>query len=202
MSIRAFFGGATFLAVLIAGLTALAPKPQLSPEPGDLRAAGTVDFKVSCAPEVRPEFIRGVALLHSFFYEEARRIFTEVAARDPNCAMAQWGIAMTWWHPIWTPPTSDEMSAGKAAIEKAMAMKAGTDLERGFITALNAYYNTPDSPTAGVVGQSCHGPVGAPDRVVAYEKAMRQLSEKYPDDFEAQTFYAFAILARGLCNPY
>jgi tetratricopeptide (TPR) repeat protein len=201
MSIRAFFGGATFLAVLIAGLTALVAETSVSPEPGDLRAAGTVDFKVSGAPEVRPEFIRGVALLHSFFYEEARRIFTEVAARDPNCAMAQWGIAMTWWHPIWTPPTSDEMSAGKAAIEKAMAMKAGTDLERGFITALNAYYTTPDSPTVGVVGQSCHGPVGAPDRVVAYEKAMRQLSEQYPDDFETQTFYAFAILALGYATP-
>jgi tetratricopeptide (TPR) repeat protein len=80
-------------------------------------------------------------------------------------------------------------------------MKTGTDLERGFITALNAYYNTPDSPTAGLVGQSCHGPVGAPDRVVAYEKAMRQLSEKYPDDFEAQTFYAFAILAAGYATP-
>ena len=201
MSIRAFFCGATFLAVLIGILTAVGAERSAVPVPGDLRAAGTVDFKVSGAPEVRSEFIRGVALLHSFFYEEARRIFTEVAARDPNCAMAQWGIAMTWWHPIWTPPTSDEMRAGKAAIEKAMAMKAGTDLERGFITALNAYYNTPDSPTAGLVGQSCHGPVGAPDRVLAYEKAMRQLSEKYPDDFEAQTFYAFAILALGYATP-
>jgi tetratricopeptide (TPR) repeat protein len=201
MSIRAFFCGATFLAVLIGILTAVGAERSAVPVPGDLRAAGTVDFKVSGAPEVRSEFIRGVALLHSFFYEEARRIFTEVAARDPNCAMAQWGIAMTWWHPIWTPPTSDEMRAGKAAIEKAMAMKAGTDLERGFITALNAYYNTPDSPTAGLVGQSCHGPVGAPDRVLAYEKAMRQLSEKYPDDFEAQTLYAFAILALGYATP-
>jgi len=198
MSLRTFIGG-VFL--LVAGLTALDAETSVVPEPGDLRAAGTVDFKVSGAPEMRSEFIRGVALLHSFFYEEARRIFTSVAEQDPNCAMAQWGIAMTWWHPIWTPPTSDEMRAGKAAIEKAMAMKAGTDLERGFITALNSYYNTPDSPTAGLVGQSCHGPVGAPDRVVAYEKAMRQLSEKYPDDFEAQTFYAFAILALGYATP-
>ena len=198
MSLRTFIGG-VFL--LVAGLTALDAETSVVPEPGDLRAAGTVDFKVSGAPEMRSEFIRGVALLHSFFYEEARRIFTSVAEQDPNCAMAQWGIAMTWWHPIWTPPTSDEMRAGKAAIEKAMAMKAGTDLERGFITALNSYYNTPDSPTAGLVGQSCHGPVGAPDRVVAYEKAMRQLSEQYPDDFEAQTFYAFAILALGYATP-
>lgn len=115
--------------------------------------------------------------------------------------MAQWGIAMTWWHPIWTPPTPDEMSAGKAAIAKALGMPAGTDRERGFITALNVYYNTPDSSTAAAVGQSCHGPVGPRDRVIAYEKAMRQLRDKYPDDFEAQTFYAFAILAVGYATP-
>ena len=142
-----------------------------------------------------------MALLHSFFYEEARRVFTSVAERDPKCAMAQWGIAMTWWHPIWTPPTPDEMSAGKAAIEKAMAMNAGTDRERGFITALNVYYNTPDSSSAGAVGQSCHGPVGPRDRVIAYEKAMHQLRDKYPDDFEVQTFYAFAVLGVGYATP-
>ena len=88
------------------------------PEPGDLRAAGKVEFPISCTPAVQSEFSRGVALLHSFFYEEARRVFTSVAERDPTCAMAQWGIAMTWWHPIWTPPTPEEMRAGKAAIKK------------------------------------------------------------------------------------
>ena len=142
-----------------------------------------------------------MALLHSFFYEEARRVFTSVAERDPKCAMAQWGIAMTWWHPIWTPPTPDEMRAGKAAIEKAMSMNAGSDRERGFITALNTYYNTPDSSVAAPVGQSCHGPVGPRDRVVAYEKAMRQLRDTHPDDFEVQTFYAFAVLATGYATP-
>jgi tetratricopeptide (TPR) repeat protein len=171
------------------------------PEPGDLRAAGKVEFPVSCAPSVESEFSRGVALLHSFFYEEARRVFTSVAERDPKCAMAQWGIAMTWWHPIWTPPTPQEMSAGKAAIEKAMTMNAGTDRERGFITALNVYYNTPDSSSAGAVGQSCHGPVGPRDRVIAYEKAMHQLRDKFPDDFEIQAFYAFAVLAVGYATP-
>jgi tetratricopeptide (TPR) repeat protein len=142
-----------------------------------------------------------VALLHSFFYEEARRVFTSVAERDPKCAMAQWGIAMTWWHPIWTPPNPDEMRAGKAAIEKAMSMNSGSDRERGFITALNTYYNTADSSSAAPVGQSCHGPVGPRDRVVAYEKAMRQLRDKHPDDFEVQTFYAFAVLGVGYATP-
>src|SRR5215475_7658529 len=171
------------------------------PEPGDLRAAGKVEFPISCAPSVQSEFSRGVALLHSFFYEEARRVFTSVAERDSKCAMAQWGIAMTWWHPIWTPPTPDEMKAGKAAIEKAMAMDAGTDRERGFITALNVYYNTLDSSSAAAVGQSCHGPVGPRGRVIAYERAMHQLRDKYPDDFETQTFYAFAVLAVGYATP-
>src|SRR5246500_100981 len=172
-----------------------------APEPGDLRGVGKVTFPITCAPDVQSDFVRGVALLHSFFYEEARRVFTSVAERDPKCAMAQWGIAMTWWHPIWTPPTPDEMHAGKAAIEKAMAINAGSDRERGFITALNAYYNTPDSSSAAPVGQSCHGPVGSCDRVIAYEKAMRQLCDKYPNDFEVQTFYAFAVLATGYATP-
>ena len=176
-------------------------KSATAPEPGDLRGVGKVTFPITCAPEVQSDFARGVALLHSFFYEEARRVFTSVAERDPKCAMAQWGIAMTWWHPIWTPPTPDEMRAGKAAIEKAMAMTAGTDRERGFITALNTYYNTADSSSAAPLGQSCHGPVGPRDRVIAYEKAMRQLRDKHPDDFEVQTFYAFAVLATGYATP-
>ena len=170
-------------------------------QPGDLQAAGTVDFPVTCKPAVHAEFVRGVALLHSFFYEEARRIFTAVAEQDPQCAMAQWGIAMTWWHPIWTPPTPDEMRAGKAAADKALAMKAGTDRERRFITAIAAYYNTQESLDVGPVGQSCHGPVGPRDRVVAYEKVMRELQTAYPDDFETQTFYALALLAVGYATP-
>src|SRR5262249_2650567 len=172
-----------------------------APEPGDLRGVGKVTFPITCAPGVQSDFARGVALLHSFFYEEARRVFTSVAERDPKCAMAQWGIAMTWWHPIWTPPTPDEMRVGKAAIEKAMSLNAGTDCERGFINALNTYYNTPDSSSAAPVGQSCHGPVGPRDRVVAYEKAMHQLRDKYPDDFEVQAFYAFAVLSTGYATP-
>jgi tetratricopeptide (TPR) repeat protein len=201
MNFRTFLGSVAFLVVINGGPTFFRASAPTVPEPGDLRAAGTVDFPVSCAPAVQAEFTRGVALLHSFFYEEARRIFTDVAAKDPTCPMAQWGIAMTWWHPIWTPPTANEMSAGKAAADKAMAMKAGSNREREFITALNAYYSTPDGPAGGEVGQSCHGPVGPRDRVVAYEKAMRRLCERYPDDFEAQTFYALAVLAAGYANP-
>src|SRR5579871_109294 len=170
-------------------------------EPGDLQTTGSVDFPVTCKPAAKAEFDRGVALLHSFFYEEARRIFTSVAEKDPACAMAQWGIGMTWWHPIWTSPTPEEMSAGRAAAEKAMAIGGGTDRERGFIRALFTYYNTPDSPDAGPAGQSCHGPVGPLNRVAAYEKAMREVHTRYPDDFETQVFYALAVLSVGYATP-
>jgi len=189
------------LLILSGSLSVIQIRGAATPAPGDLRQAGKVDFPVSCGQDAQPEFTRGVALLHSFFYEEARRAFSSALEKDPKCAMAQWGIAMTWWHPIWTPPTPDEMRAGKAAIEQAMKMETKTDRERGFITALNVYYNTPESSTATQVGQSCHGPVGPRDRVVAYERAMRQLYDKFPNDFEVEAFYAFAVLAVGYATP-
>lgn len=202
------FGGRRASQVICALLTScvisavgVAAPSETTLEPGDLRTAGAINFPVTGAPAIQPEFAHGVALLHSFFYEEARRVFTAVAEQDPACAMAQWGIAMTWWHPIWTPPTLDEMRAGKAAADKAMAMTAVSDRERRFIVAVATYYNTAESAVHGPVGQSCHGPVGPADRVVAYEKVMRELAVAYPDDFEVQTFYALAVLSVGYATP-
>ncbi|MEO5753266.1 MAG: hypothetical protein ABIR38_01000 [Chthoniobacterales bacterium] len=165
MSTRAFLSHAVVLAVLGTNLPVLRAEAETGSAPGDLSAAGKVDFPISCSSQVKPEFNRAVALLHSFFYEESRRIFTALAEQDPKCAMAQWGIAMTWWHPIWTPPNPDEMSAGTAAIDKAMSMAPGSDRERRFIAALHAYYHAPDGPARKAVGQSCHGPVGSCGRL-------------------------------------
>ncbi len=187
------------------GLLALAPTrattPASFPAPGDLRSAGNVNFPITCKPDAQAEFSRGVALLHSFFYEEARRIFTGIAERDPKCAMAQWGIAMTWWHPIWAAPTPTEMVYGKLAADKAMALPGGTDRERGFIAAISVYYNTADNPICSEVGQGCHGPIGPRDRVVAYECAMRKLLARYPNDYETEAFYSLALLALGYATP-
>lgn len=168
--------------------------------PGTLRSAGAVDFPISCSPAIQAEFVRGVALLHSFFYEEARHIFTASAEKDPACAMTQWGIAQTWWHPIWAPPSEDEMRAGRAAASKAMALKS-TPRERAFIAAIDAYYNTPEPKSDAPVGQSCHGPIGPRERVLAYEKAMLQGYERYPKDTEMQVLYAFAVLSLGYATP-
>src|SRR3954452_11293325 len=155
MKIRNLYWCLFFLAA-VSRVGVAAAENSNAPVPGDLRAAGKIEFPISGAAEVLPEFERGVALLHSFFYEEARRIFTAVAEKDPNCAMAQWGIAMSWWHPIWTPPTPEEMKLGTAAIDKAMTMisprqgpgvtGAPTERERKFITALHAYYHAADGP--------------------------------------------------------
>ena len=85
--------------VFIVGLVSFLPLTHAqcatAPEPGDLRGVGKVDFPITCSSDVQPDFARAVALLHSFFYEEARRLFTSIAERDPDCAMAQWGLAMT-----------------------------------------------------------------------------------------------------------
>jgi tetratricopeptide (TPR) repeat protein len=168
--------------------------------PGDLRSTGRVDFPISCEAAVQGEFNRAVALLHSFFYEEARNIFTAIARADPQCAMAQWGIAQTWWHPIWAPPTPEEMKAGKEAAGKAMALRSG-GRERAFIEAINTYYNTPQPDTGAPAGASCHGPVGPRERVVAYEAAMRKVRDAWPKDLEAQVFHAFAVLSVGYATP-
>ncbi|HYC01402.1 MAG TPA: hypothetical protein VEC57_19875 [Candidatus Limnocylindrales bacterium] len=115
--------------------------------------------------------------------------------------MAQWGIAQSWWHPIWAPPTAEEMAAGKAAADKAMALTA-TPRERAWIEAINVYYNTADPVVAESAGHSCHGPVGPRDRVVAYERAFKHnVYDKYPGELEAQVYYAFAVLSVGYATP-
>src|SRR5579884_4117854 len=72
---------------------------------------GTVHFPVSCAPEVQKPFERGVALLHSFWYEEAQKEFEDIARQDPQCAMANWGIAMSLWHQLWDRPKEPTIKA-------------------------------------------------------------------------------------------
>src|SRR5438876_651859 len=101
---------------------------------------GTVEFPVSCSGDVQKRFERGVALLHSFAYSAAEKVFNEVIKADPNCAMAHWGIAMTYFHPLWPPPLPEETVArGREEIERARQL-GGPDREREFIEALSFIY--------------------------------------------------------------
>ena len=166
-----------------------------APALGDLSKVGTVAFPTSCEAQVQPDFLRGVALLHSFFYEEARRVFTSVAERDPGCAMAQWGVAMTWYHPLWAAPTETELKAGLEAVQKAEgAAGASSQRERDYIGAVAAYYRAGQGSGSGPVGQSCHGPTDQGTRRAAFARAMERLHATYPDDVEAAAFHALSLI--------
>src|ERR1700674_4692118 len=84
---------------------------------------GSVHFSTSCRSEVGGSFNRAVALLHAFQYEQARQAFAEIASCDPQCAMAEWGIAMSHYHGMWD---NGDLAAGRAALEKAKQVAAGT----------------------------------------------------------------------------
>lgn len=142
---------------------------------------GSVDFPNSCKPAVQKQFTRAMALLHSFGYEEARQAFREVASSDPGCAMAQWGIAMTLYHPIWAPPTVDDLRDGAVAIGRASASPAGTERERDLIGALAMFYKD-------------WRHVDHRTRATAYENSMAQVHTSYPADDECTIFYALSML--------
>src|SRR5262245_46081312 len=165
-----------------------------SPALGDLSKVGTVEFPTSCSKKAQPEFLRGVALLHSFFYEEARRVFGATATLDPSCAMAHWGVAMTYYHPIWAPPTDEELKSGLEAITKAEAIGAATKRERDYIGAVAAFYRAAKENATGAAGQSCHGPTDYRTRRAAFSQAMEKVHAKYPADVEAAAFYALSLI--------
>jgi hypothetical protein len=78
---------------------------------------GQVNFTVSCKPQAQRQFNRAVAWLHSFEYEEAEKAFNEVTVTDPRCGMGYWGIAISNYHPLWAPPTPEQLQKGLSAIE-------------------------------------------------------------------------------------
>jgi tetratricopeptide (TPR) repeat protein len=165
-----------------------------TPALGDMSKVGTIEFETSCTAKAQPEFIRGVALLHSFFYEEARRAFTDAAAKDPACAMAHWGVAMTYYHPIWAPPTEDDLKAGLAAVAKAESIAKVTARERDYIAAIAAFYRAAKDNASGPAGMSCHGPTDHAARRASFSLALKHLHETYPDDVEAAAFYALSLI--------
>jgi hypothetical protein len=142
---------------------------------------GTVHFASSCASGVTQELNRGVALLHSFWFSAAIDAFNGVLKRDPACAMAQWGIAMSWWgNPFGGFRSPQALKSGLAAIEKARSLAPKTDRERAYIAAVEALFK--DAATAP-----------QRTRTLEYEKRMEQVATKYPDDPEARIFYALAL---------
>jgi hypothetical protein len=169
----AVFAGICLMWVLPAG----SEEVHSHPPPEKL---GKVSFPTSCAPSVAHDFERSVALLHSFAYAASEQSFRKVAAADPNCAMAHWGIAMSYYHQLWSPPTAAEMRDGELETKEAGTLKA-TPRERQFLAAAAAYYAEPIQ--------------APPLRAKAYADAMAQAARSNPEDTEAQVFYALSLIA-------
>src|SRR6266851_3806842 len=101
---------------------------------------GTVHFPISCAAYVQKPFARGVALLHSFWYEEAAKEFTHIAKDDPSCAMAHWGVAMSLWHQLWDHPNAATIKHGEAEVKQAKSLRPTTAREQSYIAAIGSFY--------------------------------------------------------------
>jgi tetratricopeptide (TPR) repeat protein len=152
----------------------------------DLGAIGTAHLATSCNAAAQRHMDRGVALIHSFWYSEAEKSFRSAADADAQCGMGWWGVAMSNLHPLWAPPTADELKTGSQAATKAQQVGAKTPRERAFIDAINAFYTG--------AGELDHR-----TRMTAYEKAMAEVERANPTDLEAAIFHALAIL--GVAAP-
>ena len=115
---------------------------------------GRVNFPVSCTTQAQRQFNRAVAWLHSFEYEEAEKVFTEVTINDPRCGMGYWGVAMSNYHPIWAPPTPAELQKGSSAIEKAKSVGAQTQRERDYIAAIEVFWFFTKTLTGSIIGRA------------------------------------------------
>ncbi|HTV80588.1 MAG TPA: tetratricopeptide repeat protein [Steroidobacteraceae bacterium] len=172
----------------VAGVAAADPDPARHHHHHDAAGGeklGHVSFPTSCESAVQPDVERGVALLHSFGYTEARAQFEAIAGRDPRCAMAHWGIAMTYFQEIWEPPDRKSLATGAAEMAKARALLAPPakplPRERAYVEALSAYFEP--------------GKVPLQRRAEAYEARMDALHAQFPDDVEGAAFDALSILA-------
>src|SRR5256885_194621 len=142
---------------------------------------GTIDFPTSGAPAARAPFIRGVLLLHSFEYGDAARAFREAQRLDSGFALAYWGEAMTYTHPVWN---EQDGNAARAALQRLAATrdarraKAPTRREQAYLDAVEILYGDGSKAV----------------RDTAYSLAMGRLVARFPADREAKVFYALSLL--------
>jgi tetratricopeptide (TPR) repeat protein len=172
---------ATILVILVAG--ALGGETQ-EHQHGSGEKLGTVRFVTSCSDAAQKELNRAVALLHSFQFSRAINGFHAVLGEDATCGIAYWGIALSDWSNPFAPGMKDrtQLQAGRESAERGKTVGAKTERERAYLAAVSKLYsdyeNTPQRA-----------------RLIAYRDAMQEVAAKYPEDHEAQIFYALAITA-------
>jgi tetratricopeptide (TPR) repeat protein len=141
---------------------------------------GSVAFEVSCPRSVKDDFNLAMALLYSFEYDEAEKVFAGIIDKEPGCAMAYWGVAMCNFHPLWTPSAEPELKKGAQAIHVARTLGDLPERESDYIEAIALYYTDWDK-------FDHHA------RCLKFEKAMEMVYKKFPEDREAAIFYALAL---------
>ncbi|MGZ8558081.1 MAG: tetratricopeptide repeat protein [Chitinophagaceae bacterium] len=147
---------------------------------------GTVAFETSCSGKVKKDIDLAIALLHSFEYDEAEKVFAKIIDEEPECAMAYWGVAMSNYHPLWAPPSQPELEKGAKAIAIGQSLPQKSQRESDYIEAIALFYkdwNKTDHP----------------DRCNNFEKAMEKIYKQYPNDKEAAIFYTLALI--GTADP-
>ena len=145
---------------------------------------GTVHFATSCSDVAQAEFNRAVALLHSFQFSRAIAGFESVLRGDATCGIAYWGIALSDWSNPFAPGAKDkgQLQEGRESAERGKAIGAKTEREKAYIAAVGNLYSNYESTPQRI-------------RLISYRDAMGDVAAKYPDDHEAQIFYALAVAA-------
>src|SRR6185312_3274030 len=159
---------------LLLGIT-LATSARVTAQQSEL---GKVDFPTSGSPKAQEFFLRGLAALHSFWYEEAAEAFREATNTDPEFMMGYWGEAMTYNHPLWS---EQDTPAARLVMAKIKDTPKLTARERAYLSAVKALYGEGEKHK----------------RDEAYSAAMEKIYREYPDDLDAAAFYSLSLLGLG-----
>ena len=168
--------------LVVAAGAALSPLAASGQVDSPSERLGIVHFEVSCTEETQARFDHAVALLHHMTYSRARAEFSAIAAADPACAIAHWGVAMTYFQPLWpTRPSVEDLQRGWVEASKAGEIGTGTRREKMFIASAAAFFD----PTLKDYWE----------RIARWSDGMRALYEANPGDIETRAFYALSVLA-------
>src|SRR5579859_3072315 len=172
-----------FVAAMLLTLAASSSRAQ-EHQHGSGENLGTVHFATSCNEAAQKEFNRAVALLHSFQFSRAIEGFKATLGEDATCGIAYWGIALSDWSNPFAPGAKDnsQLQAGRESAERGQTVGAKTERERAYLAAAAKLYRDYESTPQRA-------------RLLAYRDAMQEVAAKYPEDHEAQIFYALAIAA-------
>ncbi|HCK60736.1 MAG TPA: hypothetical protein DHW11_05870, partial [Gemmatimonadetes bacterium] len=167
--------------IALVGILA-APFVIATPALAQFQNVGSIDFPTSASGEAQQHFLRGVAILHSFGWEQAREQFNAAQEIDPDFAMAYWGESLTYNHPLVSQMDATDPSATLARLaptREARLAKAPTPREKGFLNAVEILWGDGDHV----------------DRRVGYMEAMEALYAAYPEDAEVAAFYSLSMLS-------